>query len=274
MAGDWIKMRIDLQSHPKIVSILSATKADKFRAIGGLHAVWSVFDTHSENGALQGYTPELMDHIIGWPGFSQAMVDVGWLLFDGDATLAMPEFGEHNGQSGKRRAEDQKRKRDNRKASEDGPKDSGQNADKKGTREEKRRDINNKRATGLPDDFALSDASIAYAKERGVPITTTLDEFRNHHTSKGSVFKDWQAAWRTWCGNAVKFGLGGKPQADPTPKIDTSVESQRAGLQAQSDESHKTRQWLEGERKYRTIITIDGGKLVRTKHYEEQGEAA
>lgn len=115
MATDWIKMRIELQSHPKIVRILSATQSDKFRVIGGLHAVWSVFDLHSETGRLHGYTPALMDHIIGWDGFSQAMVDVGWLLFDGAETLSMPEFAEHNGKSAKRRAEDQKRKRNERK---------------------------------------------------------------------------------------------------------------------------------------------------------------
>jgi len=115
VAGDWIKMRIDLQSHPKIVRILSATKSDKFRVIGGLHAVWSVFDTHSTNGELHGYTPESMDHVIGWLGFSDAMIASGWLSFDGDETLVMPEFGEHNGKSAKRRAEDQKRKRDGRK---------------------------------------------------------------------------------------------------------------------------------------------------------------
>lgn len=40
MAIDWIKMRVDLQTHPKVVRILSATGTDKFRVIGGLHAVW------------------------------------------------------------------------------------------------------------------------------------------------------------------------------------------------------------------------------------------
>lgn len=115
MAGDWIKVRCDLQSHPKIVRILSATKSDKFRVIGGLHAVWSVFDAHSEDGVLHGYTPELMDHIIGWDGFAVAMIKVGWLAIAEGESLVMPEFGEHNGQSAKRRAEDQKRKRDNRK---------------------------------------------------------------------------------------------------------------------------------------------------------------
>ena len=64
MAVDWIKMRVDLQTHPKVVRIMSALKADKFRVIGGLHAVWSVFDAHSEDGRLDGYSPETMDSII------------------------------------------------------------------------------------------------------------------------------------------------------------------------------------------------------------------
>jgi hypothetical protein len=118
----WIKMRSELLTHPKIVRILSAmrphdvqTKTDKFRVIGGLHAVWCIFDQHSEDGVLVGYTPELMDHMIGWEGFSQAMVSVEWLHFDGSQTLVLPEFDEHNSQSAKRRAEDQKRKENGRK---------------------------------------------------------------------------------------------------------------------------------------------------------------
>jgi len=143
MAGDWIKMRIDLQSHPKIVRILSATKSDKFRVIGGLHAVWSVFDTHSEDGTLCGYTPETMDHIIGWEGFSQALIQAGWLQFDGAECLVMPEFTEHNGASGKRRAEDSKRKRIERKElkeSDNCPQNVQINEDEMQTREEKRRE--------------------------------------------------------------------------------------------------------------------------------------
>jgi hypothetical protein len=123
MAGDWIKMRCELQTHPKIVRILSAmrlhdvqTKTDKFRVIGGLHSVWSVFDTHSVDGVLFGYTPETLDHVIGLEGFSAAMIAVGWLVYDGSETLTLPEFDEHNGQSAKRRAEDQKRKRNGRKS--------------------------------------------------------------------------------------------------------------------------------------------------------------
>ena len=119
----WIKMRIELQTHPKVVRILSAMRphsvrqsTDKFWVIGGLHAVWCVFDTHSEDGVLLGYTPETLDHIIGLPGISDAMIAVGWLHYDGFETLVLPEFDEHNSQSAKRRAEDQKRKKHGRKS--------------------------------------------------------------------------------------------------------------------------------------------------------------
>lgn len=140
MAGDWIKMRLSLQTHPKIVRILSATKSDKFRAIGGLHAVWSVFDTHSVDGRLDGYTPETLDHIIGWNGFSEALISVGWLALDGDDALVLPDFDEHNGASGKRRAEDQKRKRNSRKSPHSVRNLSDEDADSDWTREEKRRE--------------------------------------------------------------------------------------------------------------------------------------
>lgn len=135
MAGDWIKMRIDLQSHPKIVRILSATDSDKFRAIGGLHAVWSIFDTHCEDGVLNGYSAKTLDHVIGWEGFSAAMIAVGWMI-ETPQGLVMPEFDEHNGKSAKRRAEDQKRKRESRKC----PQIVQEESFDLRTREEKRRE--------------------------------------------------------------------------------------------------------------------------------------
>lgn len=137
MSTEWIKMRRSLQSHPKVVRILSATRADKFRVIGGLHAVWSVFDEHSVDGALKGYTPDLLDHIVGWEGFSRAMESVGWLTFDGMETLTLPDFTEHNGRSAKRRAEDQKRKRDARNCPQSVRNLSADDADDLGTRKRK-----------------------------------------------------------------------------------------------------------------------------------------
>lgn len=134
MAGDWIKMRMDLRRHPKVARIASACDADRYRVIGGLLAVWAVFDEQTEDGLLAGYTPEFMDQEIGWPGFSAAMLSVGWMQFDPENGLSMPEFGEHNGQSAKRRASETKRKRQERAA--DDRNLSASDADKKRPREE------------------------------------------------------------------------------------------------------------------------------------------
>jgi hypothetical protein len=141
MAGDWIKMRADLHTHPKVVRMASALKADRLRIVGGLHSAWCLFDVHSVDGFLDGYSAETLDDLIGFPGFSRAMMAVGWLEENGES-LVMPRFEAHNGQSAKRRAQDADRKRNVRKAS-------ASDADKKRTREEKRReDIKDKPHTG------------------------------------------------------------------------------------------------------------------------------
>ena len=132
MAGDWIKMRSDLHTHPKVIRISSALKADRLRVIGALHAVWCLFDVHSVDGILDGYCPQTLDDMISFSGFSNEMVRVGWLEFENEA-LSMPRFDEHNGQSAKRRAQEASRKREARKTS-------ASEADKMQTREEKRRE--------------------------------------------------------------------------------------------------------------------------------------
>lgn len=133
MAGDWIKMRADLLTHPKIVRMVSALKADKLRVIGGLHAVWCLFDMHSEDGRLDGYTAEILDDHLGWPGFSAAMMKIDWLIDEDGESLSVPRFDEHNGKSAKRRAQETIRKQEARKMS-------ANDADEKRTREEKRRE--------------------------------------------------------------------------------------------------------------------------------------
>jgi len=111
----WIKMKVDLSTNPKVVRISSALKADRLRTVGALHAVWSLFDTHSENGELVGYSPEILDEMIGWKGFSTAMISVEWLSIDGNS-LMMKDYDENNGTSAKKRAQDSVRKMSARKA--------------------------------------------------------------------------------------------------------------------------------------------------------------
>jgi len=199
MAGDWIKMRADLLTHPKVVRIVSALKADKLRVIGGLHAVWSLFDAHSTDGTLDGYTSEALDDYIGWPGFCAAMVQVGWLEEDGES-LTTPRFDEHNGQSAKRRATETQRKRMAREASEM----SAPSADKKRSREEKRReDIKpptevKRAAKKCPADFEITEDLKTWAAETcpGVSVDRSTAKFRDH-TFK-TARSDWPGTWRNW----------------------------------------------------------------------------
>jgi uncharacterized protein YdaU (DUF1376 family) len=69
----------------------------------------------------------------------------------------------------------------------------------------------------IPEDWVPNDRNISDATDRGfsrAEIDHEADRFRNHHLSKQSRFRDWDAAWRTWLGNARKFesnnGMAGK----------------------------------------------------------------
>ncbi|MCD1124834.1 hypothetical protein LPW36_02085 [Jinshanibacter sp. LJY008] len=156
MAGDWIKMRTDLQTHPKVVRIASALKADRLRVIGALHATWCLFGAHSVDGIMEGYTPETLNEMIAFDNFAEVMISVGWLEFDGKH-LSMPDFEAHNGQSAKRRAQEANRKKESRKTS-------ASEADKMRTREEKRREEKN-----------IKDQEILHG-EKNLHAGTTNDE--------------------------------------------------------------------------------------------------
>lgn len=59
-----------------------------------------------------------------------------------------------------------------------------------------------RRRQQLPPDFSPNETGINAARQKGIDVGTELDKFRNYHLAKGSVMLDWQAAWRTWVGNA------------------------------------------------------------------------
>jgi len=67
----------------------------------------------------------------------------------------------------------------------------------------------------LPPDWVPSDKNISDAKDRNFSAQEIADEsdrFRNHHLARDTRFRDWDAAWRTWLGNARRFApRGGTP---------------------------------------------------------------
>jgi DNA-binding MarR family transcriptional regulator len=64
------------------------------------------------------------------------------------------------------------------------------------------------RKTQLPDNWTPNIANLAYASKNGLTreeINHEADQFRNDACAKGKLFIDWNAAFRTWLGNAVKW---------------------------------------------------------------------
>lgn len=62
------------------------------------------------------------------------------------------------------------------------------------------------RGTAVPSGFTPDQTAHDIAASTGVNLQAELANFLDHHTARGTVFKDWQAAFRTWLRNAVKFG--------------------------------------------------------------------
>lgn len=73
-----------------------------------------------------------------------------------------------------------------------------------------------RRASPLPPDWIPSDRNLADACDRNfteAEIHEQSDAFRDYHLARGTVFKDWDAAWRTWLGNARRFGRPAAPSS-------------------------------------------------------------
>ena len=62
-----------------------------------------------------------------------------------------------------------------------------------------------KRRTRIPPDFFPDETGVEAIERTGLSLAIERIKFIDYHTGKGSVMADWQAAWRTWVGNAKSF---------------------------------------------------------------------
>jgi hypothetical protein len=103
MAGEWIKMRVDLASDPAVIRIRRATGLDADAVVGKLHRLWCWADTHTADGFAAGLDAAWVDELAGAAGFADAMRDAGWLQVK-DTGVLFVNFDRHNGQPAKTRA--------------------------------------------------------------------------------------------------------------------------------------------------------------------------
>lgn len=103
MAGDWIKMRTNLDTDPRICELSTALNLPNLYVVGCLWKLWAWADEHTIDGNAVRVTEVTLDRFTGVTGFAAELRKVGWL--EGrDSALSFPRFAEHNGQTAKNRA--------------------------------------------------------------------------------------------------------------------------------------------------------------------------
>ncbi len=133
MAGDWLKVEKITPEKPEILAMGARLGMDPELVFAKCFKVWRWADSHTRDGHAARVTLALLDALVSTVGFSQALLEVGWLTDDGNS-LSFPNFDRHMGHSGKERslkAERMRRLRGGAKSATEAPPEK--------RREEKRR---------------------------------------------------------------------------------------------------------------------------------------
>jgi hypothetical protein len=115
MAGDWIKMRVDLDDDPAVDVICVATGLERLAVVGRLWKLWAWADQQLHDGNAATVTVAFVDRKVEHVGFAEAMQKAGWLKILSTG-ISFPHFDRHNGKPAKERALTRDRVKRNRDA--------------------------------------------------------------------------------------------------------------------------------------------------------------
>lgn len=77
------------------------------------------------------------------------------------------------------------------------------------------------RATRLPENWSPNEKNLSDAISQNFTeqeVSHEAEQFRDYHLARGSSFKDWNAAWRTWLRNSRKFAAPRRTPRGPDPR--------------------------------------------------------
>ena len=198
MADDWIKMRVNLDSSPKVVAMAAHLDEHELLIVGGLLRLWGWADQHSETGNAMSVTRSFLNRYVGVNGFAEALESVGWLAGE-DGELTFPDFSDHNGKTGKSRAQTAKRVA-RHKAKSSNAKGNATSVTDALPREDK---IRTKKNTTYSKVFAPPTVADVEDFCRDENLKLDAQEFTDHYTANGwkagrVPMKNWQATARNW----------------------------------------------------------------------------
>lgn len=110
MSLPWIKIETGLLNKPEVMRLAGLLNLTEHAVVGHLVAFWSWVDANlSRDCPDTTGTKRGLDRVAGVDGFTDAMVHVGWLEFDGEH-VSIPNFEYHLSQSAKTRATEARKK--------------------------------------------------------------------------------------------------------------------------------------------------------------------
>jgi hypothetical protein len=176
MSASWIKIEHGLIDKPEVMELCDMLDSNPHEVVGHLVAFWFWVDSNLSRecprvkGTLKG-----VDRVSGRDGFGNALVSVGWLLFE-NGMISIPNYDNHLSKSAKQRAIEQRKKAKQRgnNCPVSVPASSGQIGGPEKRREEKINKKSKKESSehpGFPSWYeiypvkkARGQASVAYAK--------------------------------------------------------------------------------------------------------------
>lgn len=215
MSGDWIKVENSTPNKPEILRMARILGIHRDEAFGKAMRFWLWVDGISVDGRVDGVASTDIDGVVDATGFSAALSDVGWAVFD-DSKLVMtvPNFDRHNGQSAKARGLRTKRQAKWRGKTVDAHVDAAPSttASPEKRREEKRI------LTNVSKPRPSIDEVQSYATEIGC---TDAEGFFDYYQANGwkvgrNPMKDWKSALRNWKRRQPEFASSGR-KGEPAP---------------------------------------------------------
>jgi hypothetical protein len=227
----WLPSHQELREHPKTRRLTVMLGVPRAQVIGHLHCLWWWALTYADDGDLTRFDSLDIALAAEWEGDPQTFVDAllgcgggggaGFLDVRGDDGLWLHDWDEYGGKYVEKRRREADRLREHRKSSE-GRTNGVRSTDAVDTanvggkrRVEKSREevigasgepkLEKRPLVLLPEGWAPNEKHKSFASENGLDLDHEADQFRSHHQAKGSTYKDWDAAFRTWLGNAKKF---------------------------------------------------------------------
>jgi hypothetical protein len=123
MGADWIKVEKVTPGKPEVLGVSQILGIHPYHAFGLCVRFWlwcdDQLDSESVTGMSQKFVTNVaLDFVIGHVGFTDALVQVGWLVVE-NGRLVVPNFDRHLSESAKKRADSRRRKQKERESGKD-----------------------------------------------------------------------------------------------------------------------------------------------------------